>query len=164
MNLKQLLLAIALSRLTISAPTNSSCPSSPYPLCKDLMIAVTATANNTLLPTYPNSTSPTAFYEYFGSLKFSRTPPFTNTVSGTFNLSATYCEPTIKMEGRNAVQLLVHGVAYTKVIGNRPCSSILTRSSHTGVASTIPIQSSRENIAGLPMPNPKATQPYPSTA
>ncbi|KUJ08252.1 uncharacterized protein LY89DRAFT_599986 [Mollisia scopiformis] len=82
------------------------------------MIPVTVTANNTLLPIYPNSTSPTAFYEYFGSLNFSRISPFANTVSGTFNISATYCEPSTNLEGRNAVQLLVHGVAYTKSYWN----------------------------------------------
>ncbi|KAE9381918.1 hypothetical protein N431DRAFT_539450 [Stipitochalara longipes BDJ] len=100
MNSKQLLLAFALSGLAS--------------FCKDIIIPVTATANNTLLPTYPDSTSPTAFYQYFGSLNFSKIPPFTNPVSGTFNISATYCEPTINVAGRNAVQLLVHGVAYTK--------------------------------------------------
>jgi hypothetical protein len=115
MNSKQLLVAFALSGLAVSAPANLSCPIIPESLCKDITIPVTATANNTLLPTYPNSTSPEAFYEYFASLNFSAIAPFTNTVSGTFDISATYCEPTITFEGRNAVQLLVHGVAYTKV-------------------------------------------------
>jgi hypothetical protein len=116
MKSKQLLFALGFSGLAVSVPTNITCPSNPELVCRDLVIPVTATANNTLLPTYPNSTSPTAFYEYLGSLNFSNIAPFANVVSGTFNISATYCEPTIQVDGRNAVQLLVHGAAYTKVL------------------------------------------------
>ncbi|KAH8660715.1 hypothetical protein BGZ60DRAFT_344848, partial [Tricladium varicosporioides] len=36
-------------------------------------------------------------------------------VSGTWNISVTYCEPTVNVEGRgDTIQLLLHGVAYTK--------------------------------------------------
>lgn len=158
MNCKQLLFIVVLSGLANSAPTNTSCSSISKPTCIDLMIPVTATANNTLLPTYPNSTSPTAFYEYFASLNFSNIPSFTNTISGTFNISATYCEPTIKVDGRNAVQILVHGVAYTKVfrriLTSRPR---LIQDSLIGVVSNIQIQILLENIAGFPRLNLKAT-------
>jgi hypothetical protein len=116
MKCHQFLLILASAGLGVSKPTNISCSSNAKPLCRDLVISVKATANNTLLPAYQNSTNPFAFYEYVGSLNSSTIRPFANTVSGTFDISATYCEPTYKVEGRNAVQLLVHGVAYTKVL------------------------------------------------
>ncbi|PVH70668.1 hypothetical protein DL98DRAFT_436573 [Cadophora sp. DSE1049] len=38
-----------------------------------------------------------------------------NRVSGTYQISVTYCQPTVKVPGReNTIQMLLHGVAYTK--------------------------------------------------
>ena len=79
------------------------------------MLPIHATAENAVLPTFPETTSPSAVYEYLGSLNYSSLAH--NTISGVFNISATYCEPSVKVEGREGtIQVLLHGVAYTKVI------------------------------------------------
>ena len=69
---------------------------------------------NTAFPSYPNDTSPGVFYKYLASL--STLTHETHNVSGTYNISVSYCKPTVKVEGReDSIQMLLHGVGMTKV-------------------------------------------------
>jgi hypothetical protein len=85
------------------------------PICRDLKIHVNAKAQNFALPPFPNSTNTTAVGQYLSSFNAS-TIPQSVSVSGTFAIAATYCQPANKVPGReNTIQLLLHGVGYTKV-------------------------------------------------
>lgn len=87
----------------------------PSPICKDVKLSLTTTADNYALPPYPNSTAKTAIGDYIKSFNAS-TLPKNNRVSGTFNIAATYCVPANKVpEREGTIQLLLHGLAYTKV-------------------------------------------------
>jgi hypothetical protein len=78
------------------------------------MLLIEATAMNTAFPPYLNDTSPGIFYKYFASI--SNLPLAANKVSGKYNISVSYCKPTVKVEGReNSIQILLHGVSATKV-------------------------------------------------
>lgn len=100
----------------ISAPATQSYPSEQLPTCQELLVPVQASANNTFFPAYPNSTTPTAIYDYIRSLGSAPLKPLANPVAGVFNISVRYCEPTVKVEGRqDSIQLLLHGLGYTKV-------------------------------------------------
>jgi hypothetical protein len=58
-------------------------------------------------------------YEYLGSFDPATLP--TALVSGTFAISATYCEPSVKVEGREGtIQFLLHGLSATKVSSSIP--------------------------------------------
>lgn len=85
----------------------------PTPLCTTIVLPIKASANNTIYPPYPNSTAEGTYLQYLGSFNASTLP--THTVSGTFDISATYCEPSIKVRGReHTIQLLLHALANTK--------------------------------------------------
>ncbi|KAJ4305543.1 hypothetical protein N0V90_001074 [Kalmusia sp. IMI 367209] len=65
------------------------------PICKELKLAIETTAQNWHFPAYPNATDKGALLSYI-----SKTLPASNfsakprqTVSGTFNIAATFCEP-----------------------------------------------------------------------
>ena len=107
-------LILALAATGYSLPANGRRNDNPEAVCKDLMLSITATANNTVLPPYPNSTAPGVIYQYLSSFNSSALP--SRTVSGTFDISVTYCEPSVKVEGREGtIQLLLHGLSATKV-------------------------------------------------
>ncbi|CZR64829.1 uncharacterized protein PAC_14728 [Phialocephala subalpina] len=81
---------LILSSLAVAAPALSAVlPQSrllaAVSKCTDLLIPVTANANNTLMPVYPNSSSPTAFYDYLKSLAGANIQPNIHTVSGTYS-------------------------------------------------------------------------------
>ncbi|KAH6674980.1 hypothetical protein B0J14DRAFT_25506 [Halenospora varia] len=107
------LLPISLFLATIHAtPVPKDCTTTP-PNCKDILLPISAAAENTLYPAYPNLTTSKAFLQYLGSLANATTSPLP--VNGTWNISVTYCEPVVKVQGReDTIQLLLHGVAYTK--------------------------------------------------
>jgi hypothetical protein len=85
------------------------------PICHDLKVHVNAEAHNFALPPYPESGTATAVGQYLSSFNASSIPQ-NLTVSGTFEIAATYCEPVKKVLGREkTIQLLLHGVGYTKV-------------------------------------------------
>jgi hypothetical protein len=95
-------------------------PCSPSPVCKDLIVPVTATANQIIFPPF-NSTTANALH-YISTLDFASQPR--DTISGTFNISVRYCKPTVEVEGRqNTIQMLLHGAAYTKVVLSNPSST-----------------------------------------
>ncbi|KAF8858475.1 hypothetical protein BDZ45DRAFT_802437 [Acephala macrosclerotiorum] len=84
--------------------------------CTDLMIPITAIANNTLMPAYPNSTSSIAFYDYLKSLTNADIQPNMHTASGTYNISARFWKPTVQVHGReDSIQVFLHGLT-----GNNP--------------------------------------------
>ncbi|KAK1472911.1 hypothetical protein CTAM01_16234 [Colletotrichum tamarilloi] len=83
----------ALIATSFAAPTNISCTASK-PVCKELVLPITAAANNTAFPAYPTSTEPGVLFEWLGSFNASTLP--NAPVEGTFNISALYCEPTVK--------------------------------------------------------------------
>lgn len=93
---------------------DTSCSEASKLVCRDLFLPIKAAANNTVYPPYPNSTTPGVLYQYLQS--FNTSTLSVAPVSGTFNISATYCEPSVKVEGREGtIQFLLHGVSATKV-------------------------------------------------
>lgn len=114
-------LVLSLAAIGHSSPIlqrSKNCSTS-VPICRDVFLPITAAANNTVLPAYPNSTEPGVAYKYLASFNASTLP--TAPVSGVFNISATYCEPSVSVEGRNGtIQVLLHGLSYTKVSLNIP--------------------------------------------
>jgi hypothetical protein len=110
----QILIFLSLGGLGYSAPVNQSCTPNPQPLCGNLLLPIEATAMNTAFPPYPNDTSAGVFYKYLASI--SNLTLETNYVSGKYNISVSYCKPTVKVEGRqDSIQMLLHGVSATKV-------------------------------------------------
>ncbi|KAI0191640.1 Alpha/Beta hydrolase protein [Astrocystis sublimbata] len=105
------IIAIAGATTSLANSTRAPCP--PKPLCKELMLPISATANNTALPPYSDSTEPGVFFEYLSSFDVSALD--TVPTSGTFNISALYCEPTVKVKGREGtIQYLLHGLLSNK--------------------------------------------------
>ncbi|KAJ8123014.1 hypothetical protein O1611_g9697 [Lasiodiplodia mahajangana] len=108
-------ITIALATASLAAPTPARC--SPKPLCKELLFTINAAANNTALPPYPNSTEPGVLFQYLSS--FDASALGTVPAAGTFNISALYCEPTTKVEGREGtIQYLLHGLLSNKEYWN----------------------------------------------
>ena len=108
-------LGIGVLVLSVWFPWVQSAPSEKYPLCKDIVIKVSASANLVVAPDFGDLSAA-------GSLiaAFSRIPQVLANAtyarkSGEYNISGTFCEPTKKVPGReNHIQLLVHGATYTK--------------------------------------------------
>ena len=112
------ILALSLGTVGLSTPLQSSA-ACPAPRCRDIVLPIKAAANNTVFPPYPKSTAPGVMYEYLGSFDPATLP--TAPVSGTFAISATYCEPSVKVEGREGtIQFLLHGLSATKVSSSIP--------------------------------------------
>ncbi|KAF8857025.1 hypothetical protein BDZ45DRAFT_448805 [Acephala macrosclerotiorum] len=88
--------ALAGKNLLVEGQATSSNPLLlPLPTCTDVMIPVTASAENVVFPV----TTPISYV----------------TVGGTYNISARYCEPAVNIHSRrNTLQFLVHGITFTK--------------------------------------------------
>ncbi|PVI03081.1 alpha/beta-hydrolase [Periconia macrospinosa] len=103
--------------LPVSMAVLSQASSQIPPNCKDFMLSIEASAENWALPSYPNATDVASLARYL-----SQTVPASNftskpkiPVSGTFNISARFCEPTQKVfEREQSVQLLLHGFLSSK--------------------------------------------------
>jgi hypothetical protein len=108
---------LILIRASFALPLNQSCaPAAPIQNCLDLFIPIEASANITEFPAYPNSTNPSEIYQYLESLGSSNVTFPEKPISGTWNMSVRYCEPTVEVESRkDTIQFLLHGFAYTKV-------------------------------------------------
>lgn len=103
------LLAVGHGSPTKAITSQRNCPST----CKTLILPVNAQARNTVFPPYPDSTEPGVMYKWLGSFNSTGLP--TALVEGTFNISATYCEPTKRSgNGDNKFQVLLHGLSATK--------------------------------------------------
>ncbi len=83
--------------------------------CKDIVITVSASANNVLLSTLPDLTKPGAPNELLATTEEIAAQNRTQARNGTFNISARYC-PAPSPCGRTAelIGILVHGGSYTK--------------------------------------------------
>ncbi|CZR69991.1 uncharacterized protein PAC_19892 [Phialocephala subalpina] len=87
-------LAATLAGNALAAPQTNP-QTNALPPCTNVVIPVTVTANNVVLP--------------------ATTPPAFNQVSGTYNIAARYCEPANNLHPRRDVlQVLVHGITYTR--------------------------------------------------
>jgi hypothetical protein len=138
----------------------------PQPVCKDVRLSLTATAENFALPSYPNSTTRTTVGQYLSSFNAS-TIQKNRTVSGTFTIAATYCEPANKVSEReNSIQLLLHGIGYTKV-GTKlvfpPLHVLIIFARNIGRASGIQTPAIKANTPGSAARLLRATQRLPST-
>jgi hypothetical protein len=77
------------------------------PKCVNIIIPVTASAQNVVFPPYLNSRALGVAYEWLGSFNFSTLPKAE--VSGTYHISATYCKPVVNVTERaQTIQLLLH--------------------------------------------------------
>jgi len=77
--------------------------------CQNITIPVSAAANNAALP---DTLTYLTLSTLLGSLD---ALIFDTLISGDFNISATYCAPTVNIPSRaNTLQFLVHGITYTR--------------------------------------------------
>ena len=92
-----------------------SCSAAPQ--CQDLTVTVTASANNAVFPAVTAPKFTAAFSATFQTLLGTAISVYPLVpVSGTFSMSARYCEPEVKVAARtNTVQLLVHPLTETKL-------------------------------------------------
>ncbi len=105
------ILALSLGAIASCVPLQKRW--APKPVCTDIIIPVQATANNTVFPAYPTSTAPGVMYQYLQSFNASALP--VATVFGSFNISATYCQPSVNVTGREGtIQFLLHGLSQHK--------------------------------------------------
>jgi hypothetical protein len=96
------LLAFLLVGLTISSPIHKRQAAPPG--CVDIIIPVTASADNTVLPVQLDTAN---FILLLDPLLFNVVSQLD---SGSFNIAATYCPPAVSVPGRsNTLQVLVHG-------------------------------------------------------
>jgi hypothetical protein len=132
------------------------------PICNDIKLLIPVTAQNWDLPAYPNATDKGALLTYLTktlpSSGFAGKPK--KTVSGTFNIAATYCEPANKVpERENSIQFLLHGFGYTRVsLFSLPTIYLANERRLSGTVSTIPMPPSQANIPGSTTQPPRATQ------
>lgn len=87
------------------------------PKCSDLTVTVTASANNQPLPLGVDLTTPSGITAFIATLAGTPLTLFPAVpVSGTFQMSARFCEPEVVVPSRkNTVQLLVHGATENKL-------------------------------------------------
>jgi pimeloyl-ACP methyl ester carboxylesterase len=91
---------------------------SPEPHCTNIVLSVEACATNVVVNIQGDIKNRTVIENYIqgvtdGTLKL--VTGSTQEVSGTYNISATYCRPTRDVPRLNStVQLLVHGLTYNK--------------------------------------------------
>lgn len=107
-------LLLATVSIGCAIPISHPLPARNQPSCRDIVIPVQAEAQNAQFPPYPNSTASGVMYQYLASFNSSALP--STLISGTFDISATFCEPTVNVQGRNStIQVLIHGLSETKV-------------------------------------------------
>ncbi|CAI6311531.1 unnamed protein product [Periconia digitata] len=120
-NTPLILFSFALITSSNALPYTPLAPPTPSPpSCKDLTLSITASALNWDLPPYPaNATDVATLGRYLGQTvpasNFSSKPKIK--VDGTWEISARYCEPSIKVKEREGevVQLLLHGFLSNKL-------------------------------------------------
>jgi hypothetical protein len=82
------------------------------PTCSDIIIPVNITANNFVIPSTLTVDNLGTFINGLGSSLFDLAA---NIIGGSYNIAARYCEPELYVPSRqHTVQLLVHGVTYTR--------------------------------------------------
>jgi hypothetical protein len=84
------------------------------PNCYDFFIPINATSLNRQIEDY-NLTTTASIESLIASLETSVSTSTYITVTTSFNISARYCEPEVKIPSRaSSIQFLVHGITYTK--------------------------------------------------
>lgn len=88
------------------------------PKCQDIKLHIDATAQNWDLPAYPETTDQGTLVTYLSQTipksGFATKPK--KTVSGTYKIAATFCEPTVKVpEREKSIQFLLHGFGSGRV-------------------------------------------------
>jgi hypothetical protein len=105
---------LAMGAIGSAIPVNPSASPGYEAKCRNIVLPVEAQAQNNIFPPYPNSTAPGVMYQFLASYNASTLP--SHVVHGTFKISATFCEPTVQVKGReNTIQVLLHGLSATKV-------------------------------------------------
>ena len=101
----------AVAALLLS-PSRAANPSQ----CQDIVLTVSATADNVMVPPLPsNATTPAAVNDFLGTATANLALNKSQTESGTFNISARYCPALSPCGGqKEVIELLVHGGSYTK--------------------------------------------------
>lgn len=84
--------------------------------CQDIVLTVSASADNVVVPPLPgNATTPAAVNEFLGTATANLALNKSQVESGTFNISARYCPASSPCGGqKEVIELLVHGGSYTK--------------------------------------------------
>jgi pimeloyl-ACP methyl ester carboxylesterase len=83
--------------------------------CAPVSITTTVTAENVLLGNLPDPSNATDVKSYFdATLMQGPTIIGTSSVAGTYHISGRYCSPPEGVNPLGTVQLLVHGITYTK--------------------------------------------------
>lgn len=103
-------LALAILCLVILAACSPS-STQDGPNCQNLTIPVTISSNNAHFPAdfTPNDIVLESLLSSAGNLVFDLL------IEGTFNISASYCEPEVYVQSRaSTLQFLVHGAVYTR--------------------------------------------------
>ncbi|KAI9823957.1 MAG: hypothetical protein M1819_001109 [Sarea resinae] len=105
----------ALIAPSLAVPTSSKCAAGP--VCQDFFLSVTATS---LIAQFPDSalanlTDSSSVVAAIDTLAAKINSTVHTDVTGTYNISARYCEPNVTIADRkSSIQLLGHGITYTK--------------------------------------------------
>lgn len=104
--------ASAIATALLLSPASAANPSQ----CQDIVLTVSATADNVVVPPLPsNATTPAAVNDFLGTATANQALNQSQTESGTFNISARYCPALSPCGGqKEVIELLVHGGSYTK--------------------------------------------------
>ncbi|KAH8879489.1 hypothetical protein GQ53DRAFT_849576 [Thozetella sp. PMI_491] len=86
------------------------------PRCQTVTFTNTVTTENTVFADPPDLSNETAIIEFYRTYLETLSVPTNGTASrtGTFSIDAVYCQPSSR--GRDALQILVHGVTYNKTM------------------------------------------------
>lgn len=135
---------VSLIGIAQSRPVSDASPAtSSTPQCTTIVLPIKAAANNTVFPPFPSDGN---YGQYLGSFNASTLPK--QEVTGTYDISATYCEPTVKVKGReDTVQLLLHAVGSTKVSQAKSPSHSTPTNLPSGILEWLPLP-----ITQLPLP------------
>jgi len=87
------------------------------PDCRTLQLSIAAAADNVHFTSLPDQNNATAIKEWLVAALTDPTGSYkngTDRISGTYRVKATYCQPPPHVRPRRALQVLVHGLTYSK--------------------------------------------------
>ena len=92
-------------------PTHTANPQA----CQDIVLTVSASADNLVLPSLPDLTKPGGPNAFLATAAEVAAQNNTKVEDGTFDISARYCPaPSPCGDKAQAIEILVHGGSYTK--------------------------------------------------
>lgn len=118
MNLRTHLHAFLLTTLLTLALAGNP-PHSPRPTCSEVTFTITTSSNNSVFASPPSPTNDTALWDFLASGFRGNLPTIIGTrpISGTFNISGTYCLPHHhRPRSPPTLQILLHGITYSKSV------------------------------------------------